>query len=224
LGRADGGRVRLPGRGKLALTVIAAAIAALSMLGVPALAKDKNKDRLPDSWEKQNHLSLKVKQQKRDPDRDKLNNKSEYKYRTNPHKADSDNDGLKDGDEIDEGTNPRDADTDDDGLKDGFEVQIGYDPTDPDSDGDGVPDGQESIGYITSFNGVSVTIGLIRGGSISGLVSDDTYIACDRESEDEDADGECTPADLKPGVLVSDAEYDELLPGSFDEIDLVGVS
>lgn len=212
------------GRGKLLAAIAAIAAGLLIALAAPALAKDANKDRIPDAWEKQNHLSLKVKQHKRDPDRDKLNNRSEYHYRTNPHRADTDGDGLKDGAEIDEGTDPRNPDSDGDGLKDGFEVSIGYDPTDPDSDGDGVADGQENIGYITSFNGVSVTIGLIRGGSISGLVSDDTYIACDRESEDEDADGECTPADLKPGVLVSDAEYDELLAGSFDEIDLVGVS
>ena len=213
-----------PGRGKLLAAIAAIAAVLLVALAAPALAKDRNKDRLPDSWEKQNHLSLKVKQHKRDPDRDKLNNKFEYHYRTNPHKADTDADGLKDGDEIDEGTDPRDADSDNDGLKDGFEVQIGYDPTDPDSDGDDVPDGQENFGYITSFNGVSLTIGLIRGGSISGLVTEDTYIACDRESDDEDLDGQCTPADLQPGVMVSDAEYDELAPSAFDEVDLVGVS
>ena len=212
------------GRGRLTL-VLATAVAALSLLlAAPALGKDRNKDRIPDSWEKANHLSLKVKQHKRDPDRDKLNNKLEFKFHTNPRKADTDSDGLKDGEEIDWDTNPRDPDTDHDGLKDGLEVQIDYDPTDPDSDGDGIPDGQENIGFIASFNGVQLTINLIRGGTVSGLVTADTYIACDRESEDEDVDGECTPADLKPGVMVSDAEYDELLPGSFDEIDLVGVS
>jgi hypothetical protein len=55
-------------------------------------------------------------------------------------------------------------------------------------------------------------------------VTPNTYIACDRESEDEDADGECTSADLRPGVLVSGADYDEQLPGTFEEVDLVGVS
>lgn len=212
------------GRGKLVTAAAAIAAVLLMALAAPALAKDRNKDQLPDSWEKQNHLSLKVKQTKRDPDRDKLANKLEYKYKTNPLKADTDKDGLKDGDEIDEGTNPRDPDTDHDGLKDGFEVKIGYDPTDPDSDGDGIPDGQEDIGYVASFSNATLTVNLIRGGTASGLIDEDTYIACDRESDDEDLDGECLTSDLKPGVLVSDIEFDEDQPNLIDEVDLVGVS
>lgn len=209
--------------GKVA-SVLAGICLVLLIVVVPAQAKDRNRDGLPDSWEKQNGLSLRIKQHRRDPDRDKLNNRAEYKAKTNPRRADTDNDGLKDGEELEEGTDPRDPDTDHDGLKDGFEVQIDYDPTDPDSDGDGVPDGQENIGYIGSFNGATLTINLLRGGSVSGLVTPNTYIACDRESDDEETDGECTTADLKPGVLVSAADYDEDLPGIFDEVDLVGVS
>lgn len=189
-------------------------------MAAPALAKDRNKDGLPDSWEKRNGLSLKVKQHKRDQDRDKLNNRSEYKLKTNPQKADTDGDGLKDGEEYLEETDPRDPDTDDDGLRDGFEVDIGFDPTDPDTDGDDIPDGQENIGYIGSFDGSTLTINLLRGGSVSGTITPDTYIACDRESEDEDLDGYCTPADLRPGVLVSDTTYDEFSPGDFEEVDL----
>ena len=212
-----------PGRGKLVAAITATAVALLMALAAPAFARDKNKDGLPDAWEKQNHLSLKVKQHKRDPDRDRLTNKLEFKYRTNPLRADTDKDGLKDGDEIKEGSNPRDPDSDDDGLNDGFEVSIGYDPTDPDSDGDDIPDGQEDIGYIASFNGAMLTVNLMRGGTVGGLIDEDTYIACDRESEDEDLDGECQPSDLKPGVLVSDIEFDELVPSLIDEVDLVGV-
>ena len=104
------------------------------------------------------------------------------------------------------------------------ELRAKTNPHKADRDGDGIPDGQENIGYIGSFNGATLTINLLRGGSVSGLVTPNTYIACDRESDDEDADGECTSADLKPGVLVSDAEYDENVPGTFDEVDLVGVS
>ncbi len=203
---------------------VAAIVAALlAILAAPAIAKDRNKDGLPDGWEKRNHLSLKLKQHKRDQDRDKLNNRSEFKYRTHPQKSDTDGDGLKDGEEIIEGTNPRDPDTDDDGLKDGFEVDIGYDPTDPDTDGDDVPDGLENIGYIGSFNGATLTINLLRGGTVSGMITPDTYIACDREYADEEMDGECTSADLRPGVQVSGADYDEFLPGAFGEVDLVGV-
>jgi hypothetical protein len=223
LGLADGRIMKAAGWGKLVLGVTGTLAASLALFAAPALARDRNHDQLPDRWEKHNNLSLKVKQSKRDQDRDKLNNRDEFRYKTNPRKADTDGDGLKDGEEIDEGTDPRDPDTDNDGLKDGFEIQIDYDPLDPDTDGDGIPDGQENFGYIASFNGAMLTINLIRGGSVSGVVTHDTYIACDRESEDEDLDGECTTADLKPGVLVSDAEYDEFLPGAFEEVDLVGV-
>jgi hypothetical protein len=206
------------------LAIAAAVVALLAVFAGPALARDRNHDRLPDGWERANHLGLRIKQTKRDQDRDKLANKLEYRYKTNPRKADTDSDGLKDGDEIDEGSDPRNPDTDGDGLKDGLEVQIGYDPTDPDSDGDDIPDGQENIGYIGSFNGVTLTINLIRGGTVTGTVDQDTDIVCDRESDDEDLDGTCTPSDLNPGVMVSDTEFDELIPTLFDEIDLVGVS
>jgi hypothetical protein len=211
-------------RGRLLAATVVGTLALVAAFASSALARDHNHDQLPDSWEKHNNLSTNVNQAKRDPDRDKLANKLEFRYRTNPHKADTDGDGLKDGDEIDEGTNPRNPDTDGDGLKDGFEVSIGYDPTDPDTDGDDIPDGQENIGTIASFNGVTLTINLMRGGTVSGTVDADTDIECDRESDDEDLDGECTPADLHPGVRVSDTEFDELVPTLFDEVDLVGVS
>jgi Bacterial TSP3 repeat len=210
-------------RGKLAAVFAASITAALMIFALPAMAKDANRDGLPDSWEKRNKLSLRIKQHRRDQDRDKLNNKLEFKYRTHPMRADTDGDGLKDGEEIFEDTDPRDPDTDDDGLRDGFEVEIGYDPTDPDSDGDDVPDGLENIGYIASFDGLNLTISLLRGGSVSGLITPNTYIACDRETGDEEFDGECTSADLKHGVQVSGADYDEFLPGTFEEVDLVGV-
>ncbi len=194
--------MRAAGWGKLVVGTAATLAALIALFVAPALARDRNHDQLPDGWEKQNHLSLRVKQAKRDTDRDKLNNRDEFKYKTNPRKAD----------------------TDGDGLKDGFEVKIDYDPTDPDTDGDGIPDGQENIGYIGSFNGLTMTINLIRGGTVSGTVTPETDIECDRVSDNPDLDGTCTTADLRPGVLVSDAEYDELAPTAFDEIDLVGVS
>ena len=106
----------------------------LAIFVAPALAKDSNHDGPPDSWEKQNNLSLRIKQSKRDPDHDKLSYRDEFKSKTNPHKADT--------------------------------------------DGDGVPDGQENIGYIGSFNGMTLTLNLIRGGTISGKVTSDTDIEC----------------------------------------------
>ena len=205
---------------------IAASLAAVLLiaLAAPAAAKDRNRDGLPDSWEKRYNLSLKLKQQKRDQDCDKLNNRSEYKAKTSPRKADTDGDGLKDGEELIEETDPRDPDSDNDGLRDGLEIDIDFDPLDPDSDGDDIPDGLENVGYIGSFNGTTLTINLLRGGSVSGLITPDTYIGCDREYEDEELDGECSSGDLRPGVMVSDASYDEFLPNAFEEVSLVGVN
>lgn len=59
-------------------------------------------------------------------------------------------------------------------------MKVDYDPTDPDTDGDGVPDGKENIGYIGSFNGLTLTLNLIRGGTVSGTVTPETDIECDR--------------------------------------------
>jgi hypothetical protein len=172
------------------------------VFAVPALAKDANRDRIPDSWEKKNKLSLNVKQTRRDQDRDQLDNLGEFKNGTNPHKAD----------------------TDGDGLKDGLEVSLGLDPTDPDADGDGIPDGADGAGVIGSFDGKTLTINLYGGGSLSGIVDMDiTVIACDRSSPDPELDNQCEPSDLVPGVKVSDATFDDENPGVFDEVDLVDV-
>ncbi len=58
---------------------------------------DRNKDGLPDSWERAHKLSLKVNQASRDQDRDGSKNATEFTAGTDPRKADSDNDGVKDG-------------------------------------------------------------------------------------------------------------------------------
>jgi hypothetical protein len=75
------------------------AAAALLTLAAPAMARDRNHDRIPDRWERAHHLSLHVNQARRDQDRDGLRNRGEFKARTNPRDADSDNDGIEDGDE-----------------------------------------------------------------------------------------------------------------------------
>jgi hypothetical protein len=79
------------------------ALALVAALGVVSSAsakgRDRNHDRLPDRWERAHHLSLKVKQAKRDQDRDGLNNRGEFRAQTDPRDHDSDDDGIKDGDE-----------------------------------------------------------------------------------------------------------------------------
>jgi hypothetical protein len=73
------------------------------LLAVPASAaarsRDRNHDHIPDRWERAHHLSLKVKQGKRDQDRDGLRNRAEFRAHMDPRDADSDDDGVEDGDE-----------------------------------------------------------------------------------------------------------------------------
>jgi len=99
-----------------------------------ATARDHDKDKLPDSWERQYHFSTTHRSGAADPDRDGLNNLQEYKRRLNPRRADTDGDGLKDGAEVKRyRTNPRNSDTDGDGVKDGDEIRNGTDPRSRDS-------------------------------------------------------------------------------------------
>ena len=81
------------------LVLAATLLAGLLFAAAPASARDRNHDRLPDKWEKHHHLSLKVKQARRDQDHDGLRNLGEFRAGTNPRRADSDRDGVKDGDE-----------------------------------------------------------------------------------------------------------------------------
>ena len=228
------------------LTLFLAAVAALAVL-VPATASaranprpsasaDRNHDRIPDRWERRHRLSLRVKQTRRDQDRDGLNNLGEFKA----------------------GTNPRDRDTDDDGLRDGAERRVGDNPRDRDSDDDGVRDGHENAGTVQRFDGTTLTIALASGGTVTGTVDDSTEIECkraattpaptatsSREDEpggdsggddgdnddgsgpgdgDDDGDDEvaCAKSDLTAGTVVHEAEL-RLGGGSpvFREVELV---
>jgi hypothetical protein len=85
-------------RGRITWTVVLALALSLGAIAT-ASAKDRNHDRIPDSWEKANKLSLKVNQAKRDQDRDNLSNRGEYQAGDNPRDADTDGDGTPDGDE-----------------------------------------------------------------------------------------------------------------------------
>lgn len=85
---------------KLKSAALAAlAFALFAVLAGPAAAHDRNGDRIPDHWEKRHHLSLKVKQGKRDQDGDGLRNRAEWKAGFDPRDDDSDDDGTEDGDE-----------------------------------------------------------------------------------------------------------------------------
>jgi hypothetical protein len=141
----------------------------LALLAVPAAADAKRRDRdhdgLPDKWEKRHDLSVHKKSAKKDPDKDGLNNKREFKRHSDP----------------------RDADTDNDGLDDGDDVRMGDDPCDDDTDDDGVEDGDELAGTVQSFDSATgvLTIALAGGGTQSGTVTDATRIECDNDDDAE---------------------------------------
>jgi hypothetical protein len=234
------------------LTIAVTALAAALML-VPAAAQargshhkasaaDRNRDRIPDRWERRYHLSLKVKQTRRDQDHDGLNNLGEFRARTNPRDADTDNDGVEDGDEGNHGLSPKDDD----------------------SDNDGVEDGDENAGKVLTFNGTMLTIELVKGGTVSGAVTDGTEIECEHakstqtanasreeESGDDENEGEdndegdddqgeneqgnnegdendeddevaCSKADLVTNAIVHEAELKVTAAGPvFEEVELV---
>jgi hypothetical protein len=85
---------------RMIAALVIALVASLSLAAAaPAKARDRNHDRIPDRWEKRHGLSLKVKQARRDQDRDGLTNLGEYRAGLHPRDPDTDDDGLEDGEE-----------------------------------------------------------------------------------------------------------------------------
>ena len=222
------------------ITFAVAALGAMLPVTSGAAAKDRNRDRIPDRWEKKNDLSLKVDQANKDQDRDRVDNLNEFQEGTDPRDKDTDNDGVRDGRE----------DRDRDGLNNQNEDASANLPDDRDTDNDGTRDGDEVVGTIASFRDPVLTIDLLGGGSVTGNVTSATRIKCETEDEQEDEnevedhavashDGDsggdnsgpasenegpgnaedlCTTADLTPGAMVHEAE----LEGSnFEEIELL---
>ena len=74
-------------------------------------------------------------------------------------------------------------DQDRDQLDNRGEFKTGSDPRDDDSDDDGVEDGDENAGTISSFDGTTLTIDLANGGSITGIVDEDTEVKCGGECD-----------------------------------------
>jgi Bacterial TSP3 repeat len=95
----------------------------------PAAARDRDRDGMPDRWERKYHLAPAKPSAKRDPDRDRLRNRREWRLRTHPRRGDTDRDGLRDGAEVRRfHTNPRKRDTDGDGFRDRCELRKGTNP------------------------------------------------------------------------------------------------
>jgi hypothetical protein len=154
------------------LTSCALLVAVAALTAGPALARDRDHDRLPDRWEKRHHLNLKKDDSRRDRDRDRLSNYGEYRAHTNPRKKDSDRDGRRDSRE----------DYDRDRLRNSAEIRTGFDPGDSDSDNDGTKDGRENAGKIVKLSNSSITIKLAVGGSLTARLGDDLAVDCAPET------------------------------------------
>lgn len=79
--------------------ILFAALAAILLFPAAASARDRNGDRLPDSWERGHGLSLKKDQSRRDQDSDGVRNLAEFRHGLDPRDDDSDDDGTADGSE-----------------------------------------------------------------------------------------------------------------------------
>ena len=83
------------------LFIAVVGVVAAFALALPGLASshDRNRDQIPDRWERHFNLSLKVDQSGRDQDRDGLDNMCEFEHGDNPRDADTDDDGAEDREE-----------------------------------------------------------------------------------------------------------------------------
>lgn len=232
-------------------TLLAAAAAVLA-LALPSAAGaqggDRDRDRMPDRWERAHGLSAKTKDAAHDRDRDGLRNLSEYRARTHPRKRDSDRDGVADGhedrdrdrvhnaNEDREGTSPARKDSDRNGVRDGAEDAdgdglenrgeqlTGMDPLNPDSDDDGIEDGAEA-GTVASFADGRLVVRLANGESVTGEITDETEVRCDpaaelaRWDEWDDDEPEWRNGARTGTAVVGDDWNDDELDGESDDVD-----
>lgn len=160
---------------KLWLVLWAAFILAAPVSTALASTGDRDGDGMPDRWEQSHGLSTTRANANADPDRDRVDNRNEFREGTSPLRRDSDRDRRGDGSE----------DSDRDGLSNTAEDRSGNDPHDPDSDDDGIGDGDEHAGTVASLDNGRLTIRLAGGGTLSGMVTADTDVGCGSENEAE---------------------------------------
>ena len=206
-----------------------ALLAALTLLAALPTAAAHAK-RSPAKTQSHHKKAKKLKAPKADWDNDGLNNRYEKKAGTKPRLADTDRDGTLDGredrdaDEVSNrteqlaGMSPRMADSDRDGLSDAdedqdadgvvnrFESLLSWHPRNADTDGDGVRDGDENAGAVSATTPETVTIALLRGGSLSANLTEFTDVRCASSvaAEENSDEQELTAAELEAAELESE--------------------
>ena len=225
--------------GKIGLLL--ASILALIAVSAPgmAAAKDHNKDRIPDRWEKKHSLSLAKDQRKLDQDSDGLKNRGEWLSGTNPRDKDSDDDGIKDVKEhagvisaydatagtltvtlyaggeisgsVDDSTEVQCEDTSGDGTGDQTVVRSGHGRDSGSDDSSEDDSGDDQSGDNQSGSDQS-----------GGDQSDDDGTADQGHGDHGNCDGNCSIADLAEGVEVTEADVKYTSSGAvFTELDIV---
>jgi hypothetical protein len=189
-----------------------------------AAAKDGNNDRIPDSWERHHHLSLKVDQRHRDQDHDGLANRGEFRGDFRPHDRDSDNDGVEDGDENAGTIQSFNSDT---GrlvinLFSGDTVSgLVTSDTEIECEGPNEAEGDNHDGEHGDEN-ESGDDRLARDSENSGPGSENSGPGNEGDENDEHGERDCSAADLTPDTVVHEAELDVSGAGVvFEEIELV---
>lgn len=224
-------------RARLGMTWFALALGALALLAMPGLAaaKDRNRDRIPDRWEKKHRLSLKVNQARKDQDRDGLRNRAEFLAGDNPRKADTNGDGVMDGEEnagtiavFDSETGRLVINLFGDETIAGFVTESTEikceDNGGASASSDGVSgDGQGEPG---DDNGGEEEAGDDNGGQGEEEPGDDNggqEEPGDDNGNEGPGNGKCTTADLTPGAVVQEAEL-KVANGkaTFEEVELSG--
>jgi hypothetical protein len=196
------------------LTLVLAVIGSLLFAAsASASGRDANRDRIPDRWEKQHGLSLKVKQTRRDQDKDGLKNRAEWRAQTDPLDADSDDDGIDDAGE-NAGTVTAFANGEltitlfDGGTLTGNvteDTEIKCDDDSATASGQGDDEGQDDEDEGDDDNGGP------QGGDDEG----------DDDQGDDDNSETCAPDALKVGAAVEEADLKISSAGRvWDEIEL----
>lgn len=168
-----------------------------------------------------------------DADRDGVDNEDEDDAREGCRADDDDRDGdnVSDEDENELGLSPIDADRDNDGVLDGDEDRdedgeanededdVFGDSCSDDLDGDGESDEDEAdlLGFIASFDGSTLVVTTTAGHQISGVVTQDTEV--EFEDAEDAGDAEASTANLQPGVMVAELEFDDVT-GAIEEIEI----